>query len=117
MRDENLVEQVHSETGPYLQKRWRELAEHPLVGEARGVGFIAALELVKNKDTRERFDPLGDVGQLCRDFCFNEGLVMRAVGDTMIISPPLIMSRENIDELIALASKCLDLTAEALAAN
>ena len=92
-------------------KRWRELQDHPLVGETRGVGFLAALELVKDKRKRVFFDERGKVGTLCRDFCFSNGLVMRAVKDTMIISPPLIMTREQIDELMVLALKCLDLTA------
>ncbi len=114
LRSENIIQNVHTQTGPYLQSRWQELADHPLVGEARGVGFIGALELVKNKSTREFFEPVGDVGQLCRDFCFDNGLIMRAVGDTMIISPPLIMTKQHIDELIELAGKCLDLTAREL---
>ena len=114
IRDEGLVERVRTDTGPYLQARWRELGEHPLVGEARGIGFIGALELVKDKATRTRFDPLGEVGTVCRDFCFKNGLVMRAVWDTMIMSPPLIMTRAEIDEFITLARRCLDLTAEAV---
>ena len=114
LRDEKVIENVRDNTGPYLEKRWNELAEHPLVGETRGVGFLRALELVKNKHTREFFDPVGDVGQICRDFCFNNGLVMRAIRDTMVVSPPLIMTREQIDELIELVNKCLDLTAREL---
>ncbi len=114
IRDERLVERVREDTGPYLQRRWRELESHPLVGEARGIGFIGALELVRDKATRTRFDPLGEVGTLCRDFCFDNGLVMRAVWDTMIISPPLVMTRPEIDELIERARHCLDLTARAL---
>ncbi|MCC7121879.1 MAG: aspartate aminotransferase family protein [Gammaproteobacteria bacterium] len=117
LRDERLVERVREDTGPYLQRRWRELADHPLVGEARGIGFIGALELVKDKATRERFAPLGEVGTLCRDFCFANGLVMRAVWDTMIISPPLVMTHAEIDELVSRARRCLDLTAGALGVN
>ena len=90
------------------------MRDHPLVGEARGVGFLAALELVRDKGTRTFFEQPGKVGTLCRDFCFENGLVMRAVRDTMIISPPLIMTREQIDELMVLAVKCLDLTAREL---
>ena len=114
LRDEKIIENVKTNTGPYLQKRWRELADHPLVGEARGIGFIGALELVKNKNTRELFEPAGEVGKMCRNFCFKNSLVMRAVNDTMIIAPPLIMTKEHIDELIELANKCLDLTAKEL---
>ncbi|MCQ4241043.1 aspartate aminotransferase family protein [Stutzerimonas stutzeri] len=110
LREERIVEQVKAKTAPYLQSRWRELAEHPLVGEARGVGMLGALELVKNKKTRERFAASG-VGMLCREHCFRNGLVMRAVGDTMIISPPLVINEEQIDELIDKARLCLDATA------
>ncbi|MBH4158505.1 aspartate aminotransferase family protein [Pseudomonas aeruginosa] len=115
LREEKIIEKVKAETAPYLQKRWQELAEHPLVGEARGVGMVAALELVKNKKTRERFTDKG-VGMLCREHCFRNGLIMRAVGDTMIISPPLVIDPSQIDELITLARKCLDQTAAAVLA-
>ncbi len=114
LRDEKIIENVRDNTGPYLERRWNELAEHPLVGEARGVGFMRALELVKDKQAREFFDPVGKVGQICRDFCFDNGLVMRAIRDTMVISPPLTMTKEHIDELIELVNKCLDLTAKEL---
>lgn len=114
LREEGIVERVKSETAPYLQHRWRQLAEHPLVGETRGVGMVAALELVKNKHSRERFPAELAVGMRCREFCFDNGLVMRAVGDTMIIAPPLVIDPVEIDELIAKAHKCLDLTASAV---
>ena len=110
LRDEKIIERVREDTGPYLQARRRELANHPLVGEVRRVGFIAALELVRDKNTRTRFTPVGEVGTLCRDFCFDNGLIMRAVGDTMIIAPALVMSRVEIDELIARICLCLNLT-------
>ncbi|MGH8352883.1 MAG: aspartate aminotransferase family protein [Pseudomonas sp.] len=113
LKDEKIVERVKAQTAPYLQKRWQELADHPLVGEARGVGLLGALELVKNKKTRERFEGKG-VGMLCREHCFQNGLIMRAVGDSMIISPPLVISEAEIDELIGKARKCLDLTASAV---
>jgi putrescine---pyruvate transaminase len=111
LQEEGLVERVRNDTGPYLQSRWRELAAHPLVGEARGVGFIGALELVADKATKRFFPNRGDVGLICRDHCFANGLVMRAVQDTMIIAPPLIMERTHIDELVEKAWRCLDLTA------
>ena len=114
LKEEGIVERVGAETGPYLQQRWREFADHPLVGEVRGVGMLAAIELVKNKATREFFEPAGDVGTICRDFCFENGLVMRAVRDTMIIAPPLISTKAEIDEMAALARRCLDLTAQRL---
>ena len=108
LRDEGIVERVRSSTAPYLQKRWAELADHPLVGETRGVGMLAALELVRDKRTRTRYED--GAGMLCREHCFRNGLVMRAVGDTMIIAPPLVITQESIDELVTLARRSLDQT-------
>lgn len=117
LKEENIIDTVKNETSPYLQKRWLELGNHPLVGEARGVGMVGALELVKNKETKEGFPEKQNVGTVCRDFCFDNGLIMRAVTDTMIISPPLIISNDEIDELIAKARLCLNLTAEKIGLN
>jgi putrescine aminotransferase len=111
LREEKIVERVKAETAPYLQKRLRELADHPLVGEVRGVGMLGAIELVQDKASRQRFAGDVGVGMICRGHCFNNGLIMRAVGDTMIISPPLVISHAEIDELVEKARKCLDLTA------
>jgi putrescine aminotransferase len=115
MREEGIVERVRDDVGPYLQRRWQELAAHPLVGEARIVGLIGALELVKDKATRQGFPDPGEVGVLCRDLCIANGLVMRAVRDTMIIAPPLVISHAQIDELVEKARRALDQTREALA--
>jgi putrescine---pyruvate transaminase len=117
LRDEGLVDRVRDDIGPYLQRRWRELGEHPLVGEVRGVGMIGALELVAHKASKTFFRNRGKVGLVCRDHCFGNGLVMRAVSDTMIISPPLMLSREQVDELVEKAWKCLDLTARDVGAS
>ncbi|MCY1286166.1 Putrescine--pyruvate aminotransferase [compost metagenome] len=116
LREEKIVEKVKAETAPYLQKRLRELADHPLVGEVRGVGMLGAIELVKNKQTRERYPEELAVGMVCRGHCFANGLVMRAVGDTMIIAPPLVISRAEIDELVSKARLCLDLTLQEIQA-
>ena len=113
LREEKIIEKVHAETAPYLQKRLRELNDHPLVGEVRGVGMLGAIELVQDKATRKRYEGRG-AGMICRQFCFDNGLIMRAVGDTMIISPPLVISKDEIDELVTKARKCLDLTLEVL---
>jgi putrescine aminotransferase len=110
LREEKLVERVHGETGPYLEKRLQELLDHPLVGEVRLKGFVGAIELVKDKKTRATYQPLGEVGTICRDHCFGIGLVMRATRDTMLISPPLSWDKGEIDEFMALTRKALDLT-------
>ncbi len=108
MREEKIIERAAAEVAPYLKERWMELAEHPMVGEARMVGMIGALELMKDKAAHVPFDDVGTVGTLCRDKCFENGLVMRAVGDAMVTSPPLIISRDEVDELVALCRKSLD---------
>jgi putrescine aminotransferase len=110
LKQEKLVERVGHETGPYLEARLKELLDHPLVGEVRLKGFMGAIELVKDKKTRTTYQPLGEVGTLCRDHCFAIGLVMRATRDTMLISPPLSWTKVEIDEFIALTRKALDLT-------
>ncbi|MEH0071484.1 aspartate aminotransferase family protein [Pannonibacter sp. Pt2-lr] len=106
---EKLVERVANDIGPYLQARWRALGDHPLVGEARMTGLVGALELVPEKGNRKKaFADTGTVGTLCRDISFGNGLIMRAVRDSMIISPPLVISHDEADQLVAIARKTLD---------
>ncbi|SUZ69150.1 uncharacterized protein METZ01_LOCUS22004 [marine metagenome] len=114
IQSEKLIENVTQDIGPYLRKKWHSLSDHPLVGETRIAGLMGALELVADKTSLERFDKKIGVGTICRDVCVNNGLVMRAVGDIMIIAPPLIITREQIDELTEKAWKCLDLTQKAI---
>ncbi|MDN3525551.1 aspartate aminotransferase family protein [Halomonas sabkhae] len=111
---EGIVDRVRDDLGPYLAERWASLADHPIVGEARSLGLMGALELVADKATGQRFDKSLAAGNLCRDLCFTSGLVMRSVGDTMIIAPPLVIRREEIDELVELARHALDETARRL---
>jgi putrescine aminotransferase len=117
MQEKNIVQRVRQHTAPYFKERWGSLAEHPLVGEARSLGLVGAIEIVENKESRERFDKDLGAGSRCRDFCVNNGIVMRPVGDTMIVSPPLIVENMHIDELVEKAWKCLDLTADSLGAG
>jgi putrescine aminotransferase len=107
-----VIDRVKNDIGPYFQAKVRELGEHPLVGNVRGRGLIAGIELVKNKKTRERFDPVGKVGMICRTHCFENNIIMRATGDAMLLSPPLVITHEEVDELFKKAKMCLDLTAQ-----
>ncbi|WP_105104376.1 aspartate aminotransferase family protein [Microbulbifer pacificus] len=115
LRDEKIIENVRDNTAPYLAKRWAELADHPIVGEARSLGLVGALELVNDKAGRTRFDDKCTAGAVCRGMSIKNGLVMRATGDTMIIAPPLILSTAQIDELVEKARRALDETAKAMA--
>ncbi len=111
---EGIIETVAVDTGPYLQECWRSLADHPLVGEVRGLGFLGALELVADRESLAPFAHPGAAGLACREASFESGLVMRAVADTMIIAPPLILTRSQIDELVEKARRALDRTLETL---
>ena len=69
---------------------------------------MGAIELVRDKSTRERFDDLGRVGGICRDHCFANGLIMRACWDTMVFSPPFCITQQDIDTWVGLARTALD---------
>ncbi|HAJ44991.1 MAG TPA: aspartate aminotransferase family protein [Alphaproteobacteria bacterium] len=111
---ENLVDRIRTDIGPYFAGRVKELARHPMVGEVRTQGLLAAIELMDDKTTRKFFDPKRDVGTHCRNHCFSNGLVMRATRDTMMLSPPFVISHAEVDELVGLAWKAIDLTARDL---
>jgi putrescine aminotransferase len=110
IEDEGMIAQVRDETGPYLQKRIEELLDHPLVGQVRGIGLMAAVELVQDKESHTNYPKEVGIGGICRDYALANGLVMRAVGDSMILCPPLIISKLEIDELIEIIKKSLDQT-------
>ena len=82
----------------------------------RGVGLIAGVELAADKTLRKSFDPEGRAGILCRDACMAHGVIVRAIRDVIVMSPPLIISLGEIDELVAALAKALDETAAAMAA-
>lgn len=117
MERENLPGRVRDDIGPYLAAQFETLKAHPLVGEAETCGFVAGLVLVKDKASNTPFDGDLAVGMKCRAHCFKNGLIMRAVGDRMIIAPPLTMTHAQIDEMMALIRLCLDATLEQLTAE
>ena len=110
MEREQLPQRVRTDIGPYLAQRFAELNDHPLVGQAETCGFVAGMVLVKDRQRKQRFGADQEIGMVCRGHCFRGGLIMRAVGDRMIIAPPLTMSHGQIDEMMALIKTCLDLT-------
>ncbi len=109
---EGLVTRVRDDIGPYLRERWLTLGDHPLVGEARMKGLVGALELVPEKPSRSKkfahVTDEGRAGTIARDLSFKNGLIMRAVRDSLILSPPLTLSHAEADELVRLAAKTLD---------
>jgi putrescine aminotransferase len=109
LEEEGIVDRVASQTAPYLKRKWETLEDHPLVGEAKIVGMMGSIALTPHKKSRAQFasDP-GTVGLVCRERCFANNLVMRHVGDRMVISPPLVISNQEIDTLIERAWTSLD---------
>lgn len=109
MQDEKVVEHVRDVAHPYLAERWSKLIEHPLVGETKLVGLMGSIALTPNKETRAPFQSKkGTIGYRCRERCFANDLIMRHVDDRMVISPPLVITPEEIDEFMRRATKSLD---------
>ncbi len=109
MQEEHIVDHVRDVAHPYLKAKWDALTDHPLVGEAKLVGLMGSIALTPNKATRAKFaSEAGTVGYKVRERCFANNLIMRHVGDRMIISPPLVITPDEIDILITRAKKSLD---------
>lgn len=107
---DNIFEKA-AKTGEYLQRRLREFADHELVGEVRGMGLIGAIELVRDKTTGETFDP--SVAMFLANACQDNGLFGRPLnGTTFAVCPPLIITEEQVDELIDILGRSLEQTAE-----
>ena len=118
IEQQGLVQRVREDTGPYLADQLAKLQDHPIVGEVQSCGLMAAIQLSRNPATREAFDARNQIGMACRKHCFDNGLVMRAVGDRMIIAPPLVITRAQVDEMFGLIRQALDRThAQARAAG
>ncbi len=109
IEDEKLVERV-AEVAPYFAKALASLNDHPIVGETRAMGLLGAIELSCDKTKRARFKDSGRVGTICRDHCFKNNLIMRACWDTMVLAPPFIITKKEIDEMVKLARMALDAT-------
>ncbi len=106
---EGLVERTRSVTGPYLATALAALSAHPLVGEARSVGLLGAIEIVADKATGARFGGAeGTAGPIVRDLCIANGLMVRGIRDSIVMCPPLIITTEQIDEMIGKIRLALD---------
>jgi putrescine---pyruvate transaminase len=107
---ENLVGKVRDDVGPYLNAALKRLDDHPLVGETRSIGLLGGVEIVADKKTAARFGGKeGNAGPVVRDFCIENGLMVRGIRDTIVMSPPLIISRQQIDDLVDIIRRSLDL--------
>jgi 4-aminobutyrate---pyruvate transaminase len=105
----DILEHVQS-NAPVLQEGLRQLADHPLVGNARGIGYIGALELVRDKETKQPFAPVNNIGLFAERSCQSHGVILRALGDTVAIAPPLIADAAEIETILAKLALALDET-------
>jgi putrescine aminotransferase len=115
---EGLVQRVADDVGTYFGRALQRLCAHAIVGEARSLGLIGAIEIVRQSGTNLRFgDKEGTAGPLLRDRCIANGLMVRAVRDSIVICPPLIITHEEIDRLVAILDQSLTEAAAQLAAK
>jgi 4-aminobutyrate---pyruvate transaminase len=105
--ERKLYEHVRN-VAPQFQSRLRALAGHPLVGEARGIGLVGACELVQSKKTKAAFDAQRAVGAKCMQLCQARGLIVRAVGDAVVLCPPFVVTANDIDEIFDRFGQGLD---------
>ncbi len=108
LEEEGLVERVRDDIGPYMAQALAALADHDMVGEAVSVGLIGAVQLTTDKATRRRYAKPDDAGTAVRNQCVANGVIVRATGDRMLFSPPLIISRSEIDQAVETLGKALD---------
>lgn len=111
LQEEEVVENVATTIAPYFQEALRGLEEHPIVGQVRGHGMFAAVELVKNKTSREPLAADAAAALFCRNAANAAGLMVRQTGDAMITAPPLVCNKGEIDSLIGMLTEALDMTA------
>jgi putrescine aminotransferase len=111
LKDTNVIETAATTVAPHFQTRLREFEDHPIVGQVRGKGMFAAIELVSNKTTRERLASDSAGALYCRNSANANGLMVRQTGDAMITAPPLICNTDEIDILIDKLGVALDETA------
>ena len=112
LEEEQIVRQVGEDTGPYLAEKLKLMSASPVVGEVRSCGMIAAVELVRNNETMEPVaDDMEDIDRICegfRDLCLGQGIIVRPIGSTIMMCPPLIITREEIDFLVDKFQLALD---------
>ncbi len=117
MENEDLIERTRTVTGPYLARALKRLDGHPLVGEARSLGLIGAVEIVAEKGTNKRFTGReGTAGPMVRDLCIKNGLMVRGIRDSIVMCPPLIITEAEIDRIVDIIEKSLNEAEPALRA-
>ena len=114
LMEERMLFEHAAAMGEVFQERLNQLSNHQLVGEARGVGLIGAIELVSDKEDKTPFPPEQAVGAFCASRALINGLIVRPLGDSIAICPPLIISERQLDELFTKLEIALDETLDTL---
>jgi putrescine aminotransferase len=105
---EGLVQRVHDDIGPYFNQALKRLNSDPLVGETRSLGLIGAVEIVSKPGTNERFTGKeGKAGPVVRDACIKNGLMVRGIRDSIVMCPPLIITKAEVDRMVDIIAKSL----------
>lgn len=108
----DIVKTAHATIAPHFKARLEALKDHPIVGQVRVKGMVAAVELVRDKGSRERLAPESGAAVFCRDTAIGNGLMVRQTGDAMIMAPPFVTTMEEIDNLVNTLAMALDVTAK-----
>ena len=107
IENDNLVPKA-ARTGRFLEKELRKLYDrYPIVGDVRGIGLLWTVELTANRRTKTPLDAGLDVGGWIRDYCYQRGMILRNNGDILVMAPALIITREQIDEVVAMIDKSI----------
>jgi putrescine aminotransferase len=112
LEETQIIEQAVNQLAPYFASRLIELTDHPIVGQVRVKGLFAAVELVRDKSSRERLAPESGAAVFCRDTAITLGLMVRQTGDAMIMAPPFVTEQSEIDFLVDQLAIALDKTAQ-----
>jgi putrescine aminotransferase len=112
LHEGNIIADAATHVAPHFQARLREFESHPVVGQVRGKGMFAAIELVSDKRTREKLAPESAGAVFCRNTANELGLMVRQTGNAMIMAPPLICNTGEIDALVDMLGRALDKTAK-----
>ncbi|MEY8842136.1 aspartate aminotransferase family protein [Cribrihabitans sp. XS_ASV171] len=109
IEEEHMVDHVRDTAAPLVKEKWQKLTEHEIVGEAVISGLMASIALTPDKSSRAKFATVpGTVGGVCRDICFANNVIMRHVGDRLVIAPPLTITPADIDEMFARINRSLE---------
>ena len=111
IQDNNLVEQA-AETGKYLKAELEKLYQYSVVGDVRGIGLLWAVELMADRKTRKKFVPDVAIGRWIQNWCYENGMIMRCNGNILVIAPALVISSEEVNEMLTLLNRAIRLAME-----